>query len=82
MGDIYHDFVSGEVMNCLCMSLMIFIDSLFHKKIKKIAARPHAMEAAKCLRNRLFYYHGLIIQYHCHELSDLRECYVLMQHNV
>ena len=30
LGDIYHDFVSGEAMNCLCMSLMIFIDSLFH----------------------------------------------------
>ena len=39
---------------------MIFIDSRLHKKIKKFTARPHAMKAAKYLRNRLFYYHGLM----------------------
>ena len=46
------------ILLCI-MQIMIFIDHYCTKKFKKIGARPHAMKAPKCLRNRLiFYYHG------------------------
>ena len=60
--DIYCDTVSGKVMRVYVLFVHIVNDIHGHKKIKKIAAHPHAMKASKCLRNRLFYYHGLKIK--------------------
>ena len=57
--DIYCDTVSGKVYVLFVHIVNDIHGLLLHKKIKKIAARPHAMKASKCLRNRLFYYHGL-----------------------